>query len=275
MREEVEPILKGVSRTLLLPLWGRAMEQTKPAPIIVDPKAKEILERIQFDFSSFNKSSNRGNQLAWVARAWNIDNTVLSFLKEHPKATIINLGCGLDTTYERVDNTHAKWIEIDLPSVITIRSALLHENDRRTFISGSVLEFEKLPLNIGGHDIFIIAAGLLYYFNEHDVKNILNQISDRFPRAHMLLDVCSPLGLRVANKRVIAKNRMDDNAILRWSIKRIDNIRSIIPNIVIIESYPLFRKIIDRLDKKMRMAARISDFLRIMTMLYIRFQEKK
>ena len=97
-------IEKGtIQETLLLPLWGRAAESAKDEPRLVDEKALEIIERIDYDFSEIEQTQAM-SQHGWVARALHIDRMVLDFIRRHPKGTVVNVGCGLDTTFYRVDN---------------------------------------------------------------------------------------------------------------------------------------------------------------------------
>ncbi len=107
--------LGSVQKTLLLPLWGRAVESRKPHPLLVDPTATRIIGLIDCDFSTIATNISFVSQLAWIARSLHIDRTIRRFLEKHPTATIVNLGCGLDTTFERVDNGRLSWYDLDLP----------------------------------------------------------------------------------------------------------------------------------------------------------------
>ncbi len=264
--------LGHVSRTLVLPLWGRAREHRKPHPIISDTKAADIVDRLNFDFTALDTDGNKGNQIAWVARAWNIDRALRRFSARHDETTVVNVGCGLDTTYERVDDGEMLWYEIDLPAVIELRKKLLMENDRRTFIAASVVEpnvFENVKEK---GSVIIIAAGLLYYFKEDEVKMFFQNIKRRFPSAEIVFDACSPLGMKVANKKVIAENGMDASAALNWALKGPRAIHKLGLGLKIIESYPLFKKVMHRIEKPMRMTARISDFFKILFMMQVAFK---
>jgi O-methyltransferase involved in polyketide biosynthesis len=96
--------LGSVQKTLLLPLWGRAVETKKARPLLVDQTAVRIIKSIDYDFSTIFRSISFISQLAWIARSLHTDRTIQEFLERHPGATFVNLGCGLDTTFERVDN---------------------------------------------------------------------------------------------------------------------------------------------------------------------------
>jgi O-methyltransferase involved in polyketide biosynthesis len=44
--------LRDVQETLILPLWGRAVESRKSKPLLIDTKALEIINSIDYDFSA-------------------------------------------------------------------------------------------------------------------------------------------------------------------------------------------------------------------------------
>jgi O-methyltransferase involved in polyketide biosynthesis len=54
---------------------------------------------------------------------------------------IVDLGCGLDTRCERVDNGQVEWCGLDLSEVIELRKELLDETPRNHLIGCSVLDF--------------------------------------------------------------------------------------------------------------------------------------
>ena len=63
----------------------------------------------------------RQNDLAWEVR---------DYLNAHPRAAVINLGCGLDNTGRACDNGRCSIWNIDLPDVIELRDRLLPPGER-------------------------------------------------------------------------------------------------------------------------------------------------
>jgi O-methyltransferase involved in polyketide biosynthesis len=140
MPDKIEIQLGDVQKTLLLPLWGRAFELQKPKPRLIDKTAVEIVNRLDHDFSTMTKNIHPLTQYAWIARSLHIDRTIREFLQRHPHATIVNLGCGMDTTFDRVDNGTVRWYDLDLPDVIALRNKLISETPRRTSIAASLFD---------------------------------------------------------------------------------------------------------------------------------------
>ncbi|MFN2127565.1 MAG: class I SAM-dependent methyltransferase, partial [Anaerolineales bacterium] len=140
MKNPGEINLGSVQKTLLLPLWGRAVETQKPKPILVDSKAVSIINNIPYDFSVIAENINPLSRLSWIARSIYFDKKIKEFVNVSPEATIVNIGCGLDTTFDRVDNGKIHWYDLDLPDTIELRKKYISETDRRKFIPKSVFD---------------------------------------------------------------------------------------------------------------------------------------
>ena len=130
--------LKNVEETMLHPLWSRAKVSREYSSLFNDPKAVELVEKIDYDFSRLG--DNLFQHLFMAARAKQFDDKIRSYITEHLRASIINLGAGLDTTFYRVDNGMIHWYDLDFPNVIAIREQLLPTTDRITYISKSIFD---------------------------------------------------------------------------------------------------------------------------------------
>ena len=139
MTEKISIEKGNVQETLLLPLWGRAFETQKDKPRLIDKKAVEIIKKIDYDFSDIEETQAM-SQHGWVARSLHTDRTILAFMKQHPGAAIVNIGCGLDTTFSRIDNGKIIFYELDLPDVIALRKNFYEDSPQAHqhffFISG-------------------------------------------------------------------------------------------------------------------------------------------
>ena len=98
--EKLTVELGNVQKTLFLPLWGRAIESTKEKPLLVDKTALQIIEAVDYDFSTIAHNISPLTQAAWIMRSRCVDEIVRAFLAKYSRATIVNVGCGLDTTYD-------------------------------------------------------------------------------------------------------------------------------------------------------------------------------
>jgi O-methyltransferase involved in polyketide biosynthesis len=134
MTDRVNINLGDVQKTLFLPLWGRAVETRKGKPMLVDETAVKIIDQVDYDFSKITQNMDELSQIAWIKRSLICDQVIKKFLASYPEGTIVNIGCGLDTTFERTDNGKLKWYDLDLADVIELRRKFIQESVRRKFI---------------------------------------------------------------------------------------------------------------------------------------------
>jgi O-methyltransferase involved in polyketide biosynthesis len=272
MSQKIKIELGKVQETLLLPLWGRAVETQKQNPRLIDKVAFEIINKIDYDFSTISNNINPITQYAWVARSLHTDKTVKEFILKYPNATIVNIGCGMDTTFDRIDNGQITYYELDLPDVINLRNKFFECHDRRKTISCSFFDYKWLPEINHENGLLLISAGVFYYFEENQIKDFIITLADNFSKFEMFFDIASPLGVKLSNKRVIQDSGMDKTAILKWEIKRAQLIEKWDTKIQLIDEYPMFREMKKGFPLKMKFGLMISDMLKIMSMVHLKMR---
>ena len=115
--------LKNKSKTLFIPLLGKA-EMSKQNLIIKDLKAEEIVNNI--DLGDIKNSKYLSMYMALRSKI--IDDLVNEYMNNHFNATVIHLGCGLDSRVLRVNDKYTKWYDVDYKEVIDIRKEYYEEN---------------------------------------------------------------------------------------------------------------------------------------------------
>jgi O-methyltransferase involved in polyketide biosynthesis len=244
------------------------METRKRKPLLVDETAVNIIDQVDYDFSQITQNMDDLSQIAWIKRSLICDQVIKQFLKSHPEGTIVNVGCGLDTTFERIDNGKLTWYDLDLPDVIELRKRFIQENERRKFIASSFLDKEWLDkIEIKGN-VLVIAAGVLYYFEESQVKDFIICLTDKFPGSEILFDVASPVGVRIANKKVVESSGLDEKSHLKWGLKNRKDIPAWDSRIKIIRTYYYFRTV--RMSLRNIMMGMMSDYMGIQYMLHLK-----
>lgn len=184
--------LGPVQETLLIPLLGRAEETRKASGLVHDPKAVEIVERLDYDFDKW-----RGipSLLGASLRTRIFDDEVSAFLDAHPDGTVIEIGAGLNTRYERLGNGRARWLEIDLADSMALRRQFFDEDAHRIMLAGSVLDQDWLErvAALPGPYCFVSEA-VLIYLDAEQVERALRQIGARFPGSWAIFDtMCSAM----------------------------------------------------------------------------------
>lgn len=208
--------LGPVATTMMIPLWARAAETRKRRPLVRDVRALEICELVDFDFGVFRHSY--GTQIGCVLRGLLYDRWVGDFLARHPSGTVVELGAGLSTRFERIDNGTARWVDVDLPDAIALRRSHFTPTTRRTFLAASVLDpaWPAAVARAAPGPYYFVSEGMLMYLDGEDVRALLVRLADAFGPCEIALDSIAPAVVRHQQLHDSMKHMMD--APFRWGI---------------------------------------------------------
>lgn len=215
MKNDTVKIQKNtVQETLIIPLYARKLCTERFPKTFQDQSAIELMNRLDNDFSELEKKSEsmmqvfgalecamRQNDLAWE---------VQDYLKIHPNAAVINLGCGLDQTGRNCDNGTCLIYNIDFPDVIKVRNKLLPAGDRERNLAAdlnNVSWFDEI--NSSGGAVFF-AAGVFYYFQTEKVKRLIAAMANRFPRGRLVFDAAGRPAVKMMLKTWIQQADIKD-----------------------------------------------------------------
>jgi O-methyltransferase involved in polyketide biosynthesis len=170
--------LTPVQRTVLLTLYGRALDSRKPASVLGDVMAEELISKINYDFANLKMGS-----LVWqiAMRAKMLDDMARRFLTAHPDAVVVDLGAGLDSRmYRLAPPPTVDWYDVDYPEVIDLRASLFPEHARAHTIGASVTDPHWLDQIPAERPTMIVADGLMAWLSEGQTRSLLNRITDHF-----------------------------------------------------------------------------------------------
>ncbi len=273
MKQKIKIEKGNVQETLLLPLWGRAYETKQEKPRLVDKKAVEIMEKVDYDFSTVYETQAM-SQHGWVARSLHTDALARAFIEKYPNATIVNLGCGMDTTFSRIDNGKITFYELDFPDVIELRKHFYKDSDRHISIASSFHDTEKWFNKIKVVDgLLFLAGGVLYYSSEEEVKNFFIATADYFGNCEFYFDAFSPLGMKIAKKVVLKKGGMENISCDGQGIKPIKSLEKWDNRIKVVNATPMNKGIKKGLPFKTKMILSIPDIIGLCSMVHIRMTE--
>ena len=106
-----------VQETLVIPLFGRLVCSERFPQLFSDPEAKRICDCLDYDFAGKRKKmeSPAGlfGALEVAQRQYDLRCEVEDYLKTHPRAAVVNLGCGLDDTFSKADNGLCRGYNLD------------------------------------------------------------------------------------------------------------------------------------------------------------------
>lgn len=182
----------SVQETLVIPLYGRKVCTESYPNLYCDETAVDLIEKVDYDFSALEEQAKktmyqfgflevamRQNDLAWE---------VEDYLKTHPKAAVVNLGCGLDGTGRRCDNGQCKIYNLDFESVINVRNELLPAGEREQNVACDLNDtewFEKIDATDG---VVFFASGVFYYFLTEQVRSLVCKMAKAFPGGKLVFD---------------------------------------------------------------------------------------
>ncbi len=169
-----------VQETLFIPLYARAIESKKNS-FFYDPKSIEILNQLG-DLYDFEKFKNKRTLFTNVYRTFLFDLWVKEFIEKYPSSTVIELGCGLNSRFERLDNGKIHWIDLDLSDVMEIRKMFFKETERRKMIDASVTEREWMDFTKKQFPppYFFVAEAVLIYLEKNDVEKFFRNLNQNF-----------------------------------------------------------------------------------------------
>lgn len=170
--------LSGPSESALAPLVARAAAAERFPDIgFRDRTAEAICKALELDLVSGYREGHL-TSLGVISRSWVIDQLVGVFTSHHPGAQIVDLGCGLSTTFERIDNGMLSWIDVDLPAVVALRQTLFPFNNRRRMIAADVAAPGWLDrLELAAKPTMVVADGLFMYLPPAVVHRVIDDLA--------------------------------------------------------------------------------------------------
>ena len=223
-------IPKGsVQETLLIPLYGRKMAMDLYPDLFSDRDCQELLNKIDFEAPKMSGIKAKIGAVMAATRQYDIAESCRCYLKEHPNAAVVNLGCGLDTTFSQVDNGTAVGYHLDFPDVIRVRNELLPARERQHSVSCDLTDhcwFDSIDFKPENGALFF-ASGVFYYIKTEDIRNLFCAMAKRFPGGKLVFDATNAKGLKNMLKTWLKPSELenvglyfsvdDERALAIWS----------------------------------------------------------
>lgn len=223
------PIEKNsVQETLIVPLFGRKLCAEQFPKLYQDSYAARICELLDYDFSSLERKKNN---LFWqfggleaaireMDMLWEIN----AYLQQHPRAAVVNLGCGLNMTGRNADNGQCRIYNLDFPEVIQVRDALVPAGVREQNIACNLHDFSWMNEIDGSEGAIFYAAGVFHYFTTAQAKQLTCALAENFPKGRLVFDTVGKLGRDMMMKLVL-KNAGIENVSGMFFVDRPDTLK--------------------------------------------------
>jgi O-methyltransferase involved in polyketide biosynthesis len=224
-------VLTKEMETLLIPLYGKAMASTKKRPILIDKKAREIVENIAYDFGALKIPAKTNTMMCMRAKL--LDDFTIEFLEKKKDCAIFHLGCGLDSRYYRVNNPDVSWYDLDFPEVIAIKEKFCSVTDKYHLIASSVTNWTWFGEITARHQHnLVIAEGLLMYLKEEEIKTLLLLLKEKLGSYTLIFDAFNTFTAKKVNNHPSIKKT---KATIHWGIDDANEITRWMPGVKLVK----------------------------------------
>jgi len=229
--EKLHVDLSGAPQTMLATFYAKAVDANLEKPILGDRFAKEIVDRIDYDWKKTSITAT--NSAAVTTRSAHFDNWARQFVAAHPEAVVLHLGCGLDARVFRLDpGPGVEWYDVDYPDVAELRRQLYPSRDHFHVVAASVTDPAWLADIPGDRPVLAIGEGLTMYLTEEDGVALLRRIVDHFPSGELQFDAFNRLGIKSQWTNTVVRR---SGATLHWAIDGPDDIIKAVPGVRLLE----------------------------------------
>ena len=246
---------EGVADTLYIPLTARIYVSEHFPEYFRDDKAVSL--KSEMPYEEIASKSSEYFQMAGACRFYNTDQMVKAFIDWHEKCNIVNVGCGLETSYFRIkpDPLKAVFYEMDLPEVIEARRKVLGESENDVLISGDMFDFvwaENIDKSL---PTLVTVIGVFQYFEEEKVISFLKRLKEVFPGVEVIFDAMTGRAIKYANDYI--KKTGNNDAELHFSA---DNGLAVAEKcgMKLVEERPFFGAARKQLKRKLKLYTRIA-----------------
>lgn len=187
--------MDSVQKTLYIPLYSKAYV-SKKGLFLRDTKAEEIWAAEKFTLKGKSKSK-------WLAyymgiRAAVFDEWVKTQLAQTPNATILHIGCGMDSRVLRVGAENCSWFDVDFPQVIAERKRYFVETANYRMLSGDIRDgawLEKIPKT---QNAIVVMEGVSMYLTEQEIQTLITRLRTHFRGVALLVDCYTTFGAKMS-----------------------------------------------------------------------------
>lgn len=265
------PDFGKVENTLFVPMAGRIYTGENFPNILYDEKALSLKEKLP---PGLSEQGEQGQYplIASASRSANMDRFIRDFLTRKSQGIVVQLGCGLETTFYRNDDGHTRWYEVDLPDVIDYRRKLLPEPERDIYLAEDAFSddwIKKIRADAQDAPLLITAGGLFHYFPEERILGLLRMLQ-RYGDMEIIFDAVNKNGIAMMRKKYMKEVGHADAEMFFY----VDNAQKLAANtgdhIRVLSEEPYYRHIPKQgLKPSTRISMGVSDYLGMVKMIHL------
>jgi O-methyltransferase involved in polyketide biosynthesis len=225
--ERVRVGLSGAPETMLATLYAKALDADAEEPILGDRFAKQIVERIDYDWKKTTITARRAPSVA--TRSAHFDAWTDQFLAAHPHSVVLHVGCGLDSRFFRLQpGPGVEWYDIDYPEVAALRAQLYPVAEHYHVVAASVTDPGWLADIPADRPALLVGEGLTMYLTEQEGTALLRRVVGHFGSGELQFDAFNGLGIKAQVLNPVVRR---SGSTLRWAINGPDDILAAVPGV--------------------------------------------
>lgn len=226
--------LTGAQETMLATLYGRALDSGRASSVLHDVEAKRAVDRIDYDFG--RTGMNTTTAVGVAIRAKVLDDWTADFIRRNPSCTVLHLACGLDTRVHRLARPDTvRWVEVDMPDVVSLRHKLLPEPDGDyRLVASSVTEDAWLDEVPADRPAVAVFEGLSMYLTQAEGHSLIRRITSRFASGELLFDVYGSWGIKLQKLVPAVRNA---GATLHWGVDDPREVEALHPGLTTVDAW--------------------------------------
>ena len=219
--------LSGAPETMLATLYAKALDADFEEPILGDRFAKQVVERIDYDWRKTTITARQAPSVA--TRTAHFDAWASQFLAAHSQAVVLHVGCGLDSRFFRLQpGPGVQWYDVDYPEVAALRTQLYPAAEHYHVVAASVTEPGWLADIPADRPALMIGEGLTMYLTEQDGIALLRRVVGHFGSGELQFDAFNWLGIKAQVLNSVVRR---SGSTLRWAINGPDDIVAAVPGV--------------------------------------------
>ena len=239
---------------MLTTLYLKAQDSDLNRPVLGDRFAKEAISRLDYDWAEL------GIEAGWAplvtVRTALYDIWVAQFLAVHPEATVVHLGCGLDSRVFRLDpGAGVNWYDVDYPAVIALREQIYPARPGYRLIATSAVDLSWLDQIPTDRPVLLVAEGISMYLTRDDGLALLRRVVDGFRCGEIQIDFYNWFGIRSQKMHTLNKR---SGSTLYWAVNSPADVLDHVPGLRLLTAVPFFdAPTLRRASARFRVASRL------------------
>ena len=263
--------ISKVSETLYVPMYGRIFTSKHYPEILYDQTALSLEDSIP-KYDNMISGQSEYTFLASAVRSKNVDYYIQKFLLKNPYGTIVNVGCGFETTFARNDNGQCLWYELDLPEVLELRQQYIPKQKGENYMPYSMFDYKWIDeVNQNAKTpVLIVASGLFYYFKEEQVIDFIQHLQ-AFDDVQLVFDAVSSAGIK-GTKHYMRKMKKQDAQMFFWVDSATEFANKISKNTTVLEERKYYSLVNYKINMKTstEFKMRFSDLFNMVKMVHLK-----